>query len=53
MYAEPVLEVPSMSWMIAELVKIDNISLLCQSKPYRATYVSTLFPEPAMEPEVC
>jgi hypothetical protein len=24
-----------------------------ESKPYRATYVSMLFPEPAMEPEVC
>ena len=38
-----------MSWMIAELVIVDNISNSDQTESYQATHVRTLLPEPAVE----
>ena len=48
MCAGLVREKRSISWMIAELVIVDNISNLGADKYYLVTYVTTLFPEPAM-----
>ena len=48
MCAGPVLVMRSISWMIADLVIVDDMSNPGLYKYYRETYVTTLLPEPAM-----
>ena len=52
MRAGVVSEMRSISWMIAELVVVDNVSNPSSDKYYVLTYVTTLLPEPAIKFEV-
>jgi hypothetical protein len=52
MCAVPVLAMRSISWMIAELVIVDDMSNPSLDKSYRETYVTMLLPDPAMQFEV-